>query len=44
MTKKVRSRVQSFIEIELYEKVHKLSAKINASKAHCLLECNFEFI
>ena len=37
MAIKVSSKVSPYIEIELYEKVHKWSAKIKAACAHCLL-------
>ena len=44
MAIKIISKVSTFIEIELYEKTHKLSANIKAASAHCLLECDFEYI
>ena len=40
----ISARVSPLIEIEIYEKVHKLASRIRAAKAQNLLESDFEYI
>ena len=40
----ISAKTSPFIEIEIYQKVHKLASRIKAAKAQNLLESDFEYI
>ena len=40
----ISARTFPLIEIEIYEKVHKLASRIRAAKAQDLLDSDFEYI
>ena len=40
----ISTKVSPYIEIEIDEKIHKISSKIRAAQAQSLLECDFEYI
>ena len=40
----ISARTSPLIEIEIYEKVHKLASRIRAAKAQNLLDSDFEYI
>ena len=40
----ISAKQSPYKEIEIFEKVHKISAKIRAAEAQGLLECDFEYI
>jgi len=41
---KISARVSPLIEIEIYQKVHKIASRIKAAKAQNLLESDFDYI
>ena len=44
MSIKINAKTSPYIELELFDKVHKLAAKIKAASAYSLLECDFEYV
>ena len=40
----ISAKISPLIELEIYEKVHKLASRIRAAKAQNLLDSDFEYI
>ena len=40
----ISAKISLLIEIEIFQKVHKIASRINAAKAQSLLENDFEYI